>query len=72
MDAIIIGRVREFLDVYRSGNLDEAMIKLKELESFVERVLEVTRDSKALTLALNVYMILPLYEEIIKIKMRMR
>ncbi|WP_456327507.1 hypothetical protein [Archaeoglobus sp.] len=70
MDAIVIGRVREFLDVYRSGNLEEALKKLRELEDFVERLLSITRDAKALALALNVYMAIPLYEDMIKIKMK--
>jgi len=70
MDAIVIGRVREFLDVYRSGNLEEALKKLKELEDFVERLLNVTRDAKALALALNVYLAIPLYEDMIKLRMK--
>ena len=64
----MIGRVREFLDVYRSGNLEEALKKLKELEDFVERLLNVTRDAKALPLALNVYLAIPLYEDMIKLR----
>ena len=66
----MIGRVREFLDVYRSGNLEEALKKLKELEDFVERLLNVTRDVKALALALNVYLAIPLYEDMIKLRMK--
>ena len=66
----MIGRVREFLDVYRSGNLEEALKKLKELEDFVERLLNVTRDAKALALALNVYLAIPLYEDMIKLRMK--
>ena len=66
----MIGRVREFLDVYRSGNLEEALKKLKELEDFVERLLNVTRDARALALALNVYLAIPLYEDMIKLRMK--
>ena len=66
----MIGRVREFLDVYRSGNLEEALKKLKELEDFVERLLNVTRDAKALALAPNVYLAIPLYEDMIKLRMK--
>lgn len=71
MDAIVIGRVREFLEVYRSGDLEKALRILKDLEEFIEGLLNVTRDSKALTLALNVYMMIPLYEDMIKLKMKL-
>ena len=71
MDVIIISRVREFLDAYRSGDLDEALKRLNELSDFVEGILNVTRDKTALTLALNVYMILPIYRDLILLKMRL-
>ncbi len=71
MDAIVIGRVKEFLEIYRSGNLEKALESLKELMYFVEKLLDITRDSKAQVLALNVYMMLPLYEEVIKLKMKL-
>ncbi len=70
MDAIIIGRVREFLDVYRSGDLKLALKCLSELSNFIEGVLNVTRDKTALTLALNVYMTLPIYRDMISLKMK--
>ncbi len=72
MDAIIIGRVKEFLEIYRSNDLERALELLKELEVFIEGLLNVTRDSKALTLALNVYMMIPLYEDMIRLKMKIR
>ncbi|GEM_PF-2545553 len=71
MDAIIIGRVREFLNAYRSNDLDKALELLRELEEFVEGLLNVTRDSKALSLALNVYMMIPLYEDMIRFKINL-
>lgn len=71
MDAIIIGRVREFLNAYRSNDLKRALKLLRELEEFVEGLLNVTSDSKALSLALNVYMMIPLYEDMIRFKINL-
>ena len=71
MDAIVIGRVKEFLEMYRSGSLEKALESLKELMYFVEKLLDITRDNKAQVLALNVYLMLPLYEEVIKLKMKL-
>lgn len=69
MDVIILNRVREFLDLYRSKD-PKAIDRLKELEDFVERILEVTRDKNVFSIALSIYAIIPLYEELIKIRMK--
>jgi len=68
MDIIILNRVKEFLAEFKSGDYVRTSKALNELENFLERLISITRDKNTLSLALALYMQIPLYREILRLK----
>ena len=68
MDIIILNRVKEFLAEFKSGDYERTSKALNELEDFLERLISITRDKNTLSLALALYMQIPLYREILRLK----
>jgi hypothetical protein len=68
MDIIILNRVKEFLAEFKSGDYERISKALNELEDFLERLISITRDKNTLSLALALYMQIPLYREILRLK----
>ena len=72
MDVVIFNRVRGFVEAFESRDYERARDELKELRDCLEKLITVTTDRNTMNLALSLYMQIPLYEDLIDLRLNLK